>query len=203
MVDLRVPHEDILEFWFGDGDRDWPEQAITRRWFQSSAAQDADIKARFGDRVGAALERKLVDWEQESPSRLALILLLDQLTRNIFRGTARAFAGDHRAATLSLEGLSTGMDRRLPWAGQVFFCMPLMHAEDVDLQNRSVACYRDLHQRVPPALRPAIAENLRFAEEHRDIIVRFGRFPHRNQVLGRDSTPEEIAFLETANRYGQ
>lgn len=203
MVDLRVPHEDILEFWFGDGDRDWPEQAITRRWFQSSAAQDADIKARFGDRVAAALERELVDWEQESPSRLALILLLDQLTRNIFRGTARAFAGDHRAATLSLEGLSTGMDRRLPWAGQVFFCMPLMHAEDVDLQNRSVACYRDLHQRVPPALRPAIAENLRFAEEHRDIIVRFGRFPHRNQVLGRDSTPEEIAFLETANRYGQ
>lgn len=203
MVQLRTPHEDILVFWFGGGQGDWPAPAVTRRWFKSSPGQDADIEARFGDRVRAALDRELVEWEREAESRLALILLLDQFTRNIYRGTARAFAGDHRAATLCLEGLSTTMHRRLPWAGQVFFCMPLMHAEDGALQDRSVACYQDLYERVPAALRPLIAENLRFAEEHRDIIARFGRFPHRNSVLERESTPEEIAFLETANRYGQ
>ncbi|HBY50739.1 MAG TPA: DUF924 domain-containing protein, partial [Alcanivorax sp.] len=101
------------------------------------------------------------------------------------RGTADAFAGDHHAATLTLEGLSTGMDRRLGWAGQVFFYMPLMHAEDAELQDRAVACYQDLHARVPAALKDDIANNLKFAEEHRDIIQRFGRFPHRNRVLER------------------
>ncbi|GAA5118528.1 DUF924 family protein [Alloalcanivorax gelatiniphagus] len=205
MMDLHAPHEDILTFWFGE-ERDehgWPPAGITRGWFQSSPARDADIEARFGDRVRAALERELVDWEREAGSRLALILLLDQFTRNIYRGSADAFAGDHRAATLCLEGLSTGQERRLDWPGQVFFYMPLMHAEDEDLQNRAVGCYRDLCERVPEALRPHIEENLRFAEEHRDIIRRFGRFPHRNQALGRESSAEELTFLETAKRYGQ
>ena len=205
MMDLHAPHKDILTFWFGE-ERDehgWPPAGITRGWFQSSPARDADIEARFGDRVRAALERELVDWEREAGSRLALILLLDQFTRNIYRGSADAFAGDHRAATLCLEGLSTGQERRLDWPGQVFFYMPLMHAEDEDLQNRAVGCYRDLCERVPEALRPHIEENLRFAEEHRDIIRRFGRFPHRNQALGRESSAEELAFLETAKRYGQ
>ncbi|MCC4309557.1 DUF924 domain-containing protein [Alcanivorax marinus] len=205
MIDLHAPHEDILTFWFGE-ERDehgWPPAGITRGWFKSSPARDADMEARFGDLVEAALARELVDWEREAGPRLALILLLDQFTRNIFRGEARAFAGDHRAATLCLEGLSTGQDRRLDWPGQVFFCMPLMHAEDEDLQNRAVRCYQDLSQRVPAALRPRIEENVRFAEEHRDVIRRFGRFPHRNQALGRESTAEERAFLETAKRYGQ
>ncbi|MBF1801355.1 DUF924 family protein [Alloalcanivorax profundimaris] len=202
-MDLSAPHRDILTFWFGDGGGDWPPSSVSRHWFKSTPARDAEIEERFGDRVRAALRRELVDWEREAGSRLALILLLDQFTRNIYRGTAEAFAGDHRAATLCLEGLSTGMDRRLDWAGQVFFCMPLMHAEDEDLQKRSVVCYRDLRERVPEAVRSRLDENVHFAEEHRDIIERFGRFPHRNQVLGRESTAEELAFLETAKRYGQ
>lgn len=202
-MDFQARYDDILEFWFGDEDGDWPSPSVSRRWFKSSPGQDADIEQRFGDRVQAALQRELVDWEREAGSRLALILLLDQFTRNIYRGTADAFAGDHRAATLCLEGLSIGMDRRLDWAGQVFFCMPLMHAEDEDLQKRSVACYKDLRERVPEELRSHLDENVRFAEEHRDIIQRFGRFPHRNQVLGRESTAEELTFLETARRYGQ
>jgi uncharacterized protein (DUF924 family) len=102
-----------------------------------------------------------------------------------------------------LEGLSTGMDRRLGWAGQVFFYMPLMHAEDVELQDRAVACYQDLHARVPAALKDDIANNLKFAEEHRDIIQRFGRFPHRNRVLERADSAEELDFLQHARRYGQ
>ncbi|HCE40434.1 MAG: hypothetical protein CL543_01035 [Alcanivorax sp.] len=202
-MDLSAPHRDILTFWFGDGGGDWPPSSVSRHWFKSTPARDAEIEERFGDRVRAALRRELVDWEREAGSRLALILLLDQFTRNIYRGTAEAFAGDHRAATLCLEGLSTGMDRRLDWAGQVFFCMPLMHAEDEDLQKRSVACYRDIQARAPEAARAAIGHSLKAAEEHLEIIQRFDRFPHRNEVLGRESTAEEREFLKTAKRHGQ
>lgn len=211
-MEFTIPYRDILDFWFGDSGglegetdntRGWPPESLRRRWFKSSDAQDAEIAERFGDRVAAALRRDLVDWEREPGPRLALILLLDQFTRNIYRGTADAFAGDHHAATLTLEGLSTGMDRRLGWAGQVFFYMPLMHAEDAELQDRAVACYQDLHARVPAALKDDIANNLKFAEEHRDIIQRFGRFPHRNRVLERTDSAEELDFLQHARRYGQ
>lgn len=202
-MDFSRPHQDVLEYWFGDWQACWPDKTRARRWFLSNAAQDREINDYFGDRVASALARELVDWEREAPSRLALILLLDQFTRNIFRGTARAFDGDHRAATLTIEGLSMGMDRRLPWVGQVFFYMPLMHAEDIDLQRRGEHCYQDLHDRVPEPLKANIAKNLQFAVEHRLIIERFGRFPHRNRALDRDSTSEELAFLEQGKRYGQ
>ena len=202
-MDFAAPHQDILDYWFGDTRAVWPDKTLSKRWFKSTPARDAEIAAYFGDRVEAALARELVDWEREAPSRLALILLLDQFTRNIYRGTARAFAGDHRAATLTLEGVSTGMDRRLHWAGQVFFYMPLMHAEDLDLQRRGEACYADLHDRAPEALKETLASNLAFAGEHRAIIERFGRFPHRNEALGRESTAEELEFLKSAKSYGQ
>jgi len=201
-MDFAAPHQDILDYWLGDSEAVWPPRALARRWFISTPEQDLEIAEYFGDRVQAALARELVEWEREAPSRLALILLLDQFTRNMFRGTAHAFAGDHRAATLTLEGISTGMDRRLPWAGQVFFYMPLMHAEDLDLQKHGEHCYADLQQRAPEALKDAIGNNLKFATEHRRIIERFGRFPHRNRVLGRDSSAEEQAFLETGKTYG-
>lgn len=203
-MNFAHPHQDILDFWFGeDQAAAWPEAAVTRRWFLSNAAQDADIAERFGERVEAALQQELVEWEREPQARLALILLLDQFTRNIFRGQARAFDGDHRAATLTLEGLSTGMDRRLSWAAQTFFLMPLMHAEDLELQNRGVAGFENLQERVPQALREAIAVNVRFAEEHRDLIARFGRFPHRNRALGRTSSAEEQEYLKDGKTYGQ
>lgn len=202
-MNFSVPHQDVLDYWFGDGQACWPAKALTRRWFLSNSAQDADIAARFADRVEAALARELVDWERDAPSRLALILLLDQFTRNMYRGTARAFEGDHRAATLALEGVSTGMDRRLPWAGQVFFYMPLMHTEDLELQRRGEACYRDLRERAPDTLTEILGEHLKFASEHRAIIERFGRFPHRNRALGRESSAEERACLEQAKTYGQ
>ncbi len=211
-MEFTIPYRDILDFGVGergglegetDDARGWPSASLRRRWFKSSDGQDAEIAERFGDRVAAALRRDLVDWEREPGTRLALILLLDQFTRNIHRGTAEAFAGDHHAATLTLEGLSTGMDRRLGWAGQVFFYMPLMHAEDLALQERCVACFTALHSHSPPALREKLASNLHFAVEHRDTVQRFGRFPHRNAVLGRESSAEEEAFLKDGPRYGQ
>ncbi|ARB45902.1 DUF924 family protein [Alloalcanivorax xenomutans] len=204
MMNFDVPYNDILDFWFDGLDQgDWPPGECERRWFSGGAAVDARIREQFSTRLQAALDRELVAWERHPRSRLALILLLDQFSRNIHRGEAAAFAGDHQAVTLTLEGISTGMESGLPWAGQVFFYMPLMHAEDLALQNQGIACFRSLLERVPEHLKSKIENNLKFAEEHRDIIARFGRFPHRNEALGRESTTEEAVFLENAKRYGQ
>lgn len=198
------PWEPVLDFWFGDAlERGWPAESRNRLWFRASAAVDAEIGERFGHAVELALRNELVEWEGVARRRLALILLLDQFTRNIYRSTAAAYAGDHRAQTLVLEALALGMDRELSWIGRVFFYMPLMHAEDPDLQEQGVDAYRRLQEQAPGDIASEVEYNLEFAREHRDIIERFGRFPHRNRVLGRENTPEEESFLESASSYGQ
>ncbi|WP_111656879.1 DUF924 family protein [Isoalcanivorax indicus] len=199
----------VLAFWFGEDMKSedtksaWPAPFFEQRWFAGGAALDAEITEQFGGLVDAALCSELVDWESKPLSRLALILLLDQFARNVYRGTAQAFAGDHRAVTLVNEGLAIGMDKGLPWAGRVFFYMPLMHAEDLDLQQRGIDCFERARAEAPEAIREKLASNIRFAREHADIIERFGRFPYRNAVLGRESTAAELAFLEKGPRYGQ
>lgn len=203
--------QQLLDVWFGAGFFDeaqktpaaWPMAPVTRRWFNSSKQDDKQLQDAFGDLVEGALAGGLEDWQAQAQSCLALILLLDQLPRNIFRGSERAFAGDARASRLSLDGIASGMEKTLPVAAQVFFYMPLMHAENPDCQQRCIDCFTDLQARVPTVLKPKIAANLRFAREHADIISRFGRFPHRNAVLGRDSSEVELVYLQTANRYGQ
>lgn len=194
----------ILSFWFGDGlDQGWPSPSRNKLWFRADAGVDAEIEARFADQVSLALMGELVEWEAKPLSRLALILLLDQFPRHIWRGTARAFAGDHRAVTLTNEGLATGMIEKLPWIGRVFFCMPLMHVEDLDLQNLGVSEYRRMVEGAPSEIAEGIRANLDFAIEHRDVIQRFGRFPHRNGVLGREDTQPEKLYLLEGSRYGQ
>lgn len=194
----------LLEFWFGTVNADWPSSTpLTRRWFNATRKDDALLTALFSERVEQALAGGLQDWEVTASNRLALILLLDQLPRNIFRGQARAFAGDARACRLVLDGLTQGVERELGWAGQVFFYMPLMHAEDIAIQHTCVDCFTQLRQRVPVALQRHLDSNLRFAREHLEIIKQFGRFPHRNAVLGRVSRGDELGFLKHAPRYGQ
>lgn len=196
--------QDVLDFWFGDGLRaDWPSDDRNPLWFGGGAAQDALIRERFGERVEQALQGGLTDWETNLTDRLALVLLLDQFSRNVHRGQARAFAGDARAQQLVVRTLAHGDDRALPRVGRVFLYMPLMHAENPALQADCVRCFQELAQEAPAALHKSLAGNLRFAEEHRDIIERFGRFPHRNAALGRASTPEETQFLTTGPRFGQ
>lgn len=193
----------ILDFWFGDNWADWPPATVSKRWFQSTKQQDADMAAQFGGQVEAALAGDFGHWESTPESRLALVLLLDQLTRNIFRGNARAFAGDERAQSLTVTGIEAGFDRELPWAGQVFFYMPLMHAESEARQLQGLHCFEALHERIPSAHKVSIANNIRFARDHLDVIQQFGRFPYRNAALGRESSPAEQQYLTTANRYGQ
>ncbi|RJG20050.1 DUF924 domain-containing protein [Alcanivorax profundi] len=204
MFDLVSPWQEVLDYWFEDGiERGWPSQPAMRKWFRAGAGDDAEIEHRFGSIVEAALQQELVDWERQPLSRLALILVLDQFPRHIFRRTPRAFSGDHRAATLAVEGLSRRMTANLPPCGQVFFVMPLMHAEDEDLHDLCVTSLEAIQQSAPAAVKGSIEGHLVAAREHRDIIRRFGRFPHRNKVLGRDSSDDERLFLETHSGYGQ
>ena len=194
----------ILDFWFGDGWRlGWPSDDRNALWFGGGAEQDSGIRERFGPTVEVALDGGLDDWEQAPDSRLALVLLLDQLARNVHRGQARAFAGDGRAQRLVMHTLALGEDAELPTVGRVFLYMPLMHAESLALQEDCVLLFEALSRNSPPERQAALAGNLRAAEQHCDIVRRFGRFPHRNSVLGRANTPEEDAFLTNGPRFGQ
>ena len=195
---------DVLGYWLGDGlQLDWPSTDLSALWFGGGAAQDAQITQRFGSLVDAALAGGLSDWESAPDTRLALVVLLDQFTRNVHRGSARAFAGDTRAQQLVQRTLALGQDSELPRVGRAFLYMPLMHAENLDLQHACVARFTALSEGSPSELRDKLAGHLRSALQHRDIIEKFGRFPHRNAVLGRPDTPEETAFLTDGPRFGQ
>jgi uncharacterized protein (DUF924 family) len=194
----------VLDFWLGDGvELGWPTQDFSKKWFSGGAALDAEIKARFGGLVTEALAGGLQDWEHQPLSRLALIIVLDQFTRNVFRGKARAFDGDARTRRLVLDALSKNWDQQLPLAGRVFLYMPLMHAENLGLQEECVTRFRQLKEDAPPERRATLQSNEDFAVKHRDIIARFGRFPHRNAALGRQSSQEEEVFLRSGPKFGQ
>ncbi len=196
---------DVLDFWFGDAtlQRDWPETDRSALWFGGGPELDARISARFGPLVNAALGGGLAEWETRLGTRLALIVLLDQLARNVHRGTARAFAGDARAQTLVLQTLALAQDAELPRIGRLFLYMPLMHAENLALQRECLTRITELQRTSPPELQGALDGNLRSARQHLAIVERFGRFPHRNAALGRVSTPEENQFLRDGPRFGQ
>lgn len=196
--------QDVLDFWLGDGlERGWCSDKRDELWFGGNATIDSQIRERFGALVEEALNGGLSGWEARIDTRLALVLLLDQFTRNVYRGQARAFAGDRRAQQLSLDAHDSGMDAEFATVGMVFLSMPLMHAEDVALQAESVLRFQRLLDTCAPELRDTLANNLDFARQHRDIVARFGRFPYRNAALGRTSTPDEQAFLKDGPRFGQ
>ncbi|WP_439587911.1 DUF924 family protein [Hydrogenophaga sp.] len=196
--------QDVLDFWLGDGlQLGWCSDNRDELWFGGGPELDASIRQRFGPLVAQALAGGLGDWEPHMETRLALVLLLDQFTRNIHRGQPQAFAGDARAQRLVRDALATGLDRDLATVGHVFLYMPLVHAEDLASQDEAVARFQRLVDTSPPELRETLGRNLHFAKLHRDIVLRFGRFPHRNAALDRTSTAEELAFLKDGPRFGQ
>ena len=207
-ADTPATPADVLDFWLGDGVQlGWPTQNMSKRWFGGGVALDEEIKSRFGLRVLQALNGELGDWAQtaQTPAlgQLALVILLDQFTRNVFRGDGRAFSGDERAQQLVLQVIVSKADQQLPYVGRVFLYMPLMHAETLALQNECVARFTQLVNDALPSLKERLQDNLDFALKHEEIIAQFGRFPYRNMALGRASTAEEKVFLADGPRFGQ
>jgi len=188
--------ESILEFWFGsEADDVLAAKQQAKMWWKKSPQVDHEIRERFADLLDMAADGKLDDWLAEPRTRLALIILADQFSRNMYRDTARAFAFDRFAQTWCKSGLDSAADRQLRPIERVFFYLPLEHSESLPDQQRSVALYKELVDTVPDEHRELFEGYLQFAERHRDIVQRFGRFPHRNAILGRESTEAEIAFL--------
>lgn len=186
----------VLSYWFGVATGDTATaQAQRRLWWSKDAVIDADIRERFGIVVNAAAAGAHDDWVREPRGRLALILLFDQFPRNIHRDTPQAFAHDPRALQLALDGIATGADRSLRPIERVFCYLPLEHAESLELQDQCVVLFTALAAGVPDADRPTFNGYVDYAVRHRDVIRRFGRFPHRNLILGRASTAEEEQFL--------
>lgn len=170
---------EVLHFWFGDATQARPE------WFRKDPAFDDEIRRRFGTLIDAAIENRLEGWGDDAPSALARIVLLDQFTRNVFRDTPRAFAGDALALAAARAMVASGQDLALPPLQRVFVYLPFEHAEDLVAQREGVRLFERL----------GLDDHTGWARKHCVVIERFGRFPHRNAVLGRPSTAEEEAFL--------
>ena len=178
-----IAPKDVVEFWSGAG----PD-----KWFEKNTAFDQDIRTRFLATHDAAAAGQLNDWENTAEGALALAILLDQFPRNMFRGDRRAFATDPLALAMVKRAVGKGFDVQVDPKLRSFFYLPFEHSENMTDQERGLALYRAAND----------AEGLKWAEIHADIIRRFGRFPHRNAVLGRETTPEERAFLEAGGFAG-
>jgi len=179
----------VLDFWFLAPDNPGHGQSRAE-WFRKDDAFDAQIRERFGALIDTAIDGGLRDWAATPRGALAQILLLDQFTRNVYRGTPRAFAGDAQALELAIALTQDGQDQQLEPTLRAFVYMPFEHAEDLAMQARAVELFQLLTQS-----REGFESMLDYAQRHQEVIARFGRFPHRNAIQGRDSTPEEAAFL--------
>jgi uncharacterized protein (DUF924 family) len=174
----------VLDFWFGDG-------GIRVEWFRKDPAFDASIAQRFGALVERAVRGELLEWQVEPGSALARILVLDQFTRNIHRDSPRAFSGDAFALAAARAMVAAGHDQQLPPVQRAFVYLPFEHAEELAAQDDAVRLFTALARAAPE-----LDDMLDYAHKHRVIIQRFGRFPHRNALVGRESTAMELAFLE-------
>ncbi|MBS0421472.1 MAG: DUF924 domain-containing protein [Proteobacteria bacterium] len=210
----------VREFWFGKsltgllpGQGGLASQAVALKhrvdlWFdrdpQAVAQQDETIRTQFQYLVERAVQGELDAWADSPRRRLSLIIVLDQFPRQIYRGTAQAFAYDPAALALTLSGMQLAADGALNLVERLFFYMPLQHAEATEVQDESVAAYKRLVAESPAELRSTFEASLESAEQHRELIRQFGRFPHRNKVLGRENTPEEVAYFKKGgDTFGQ
>ena len=188
--------EDILQFWFGAFPTPYTADATkSDMWFKSGAAYDSEIFVNFGVDYDKAINGELDHWIDSYRGRLALIILLDQFSRHIHRGTAESFSQDAKAQVLCIDGIAAGDDYRMHAIERSFYYLPLEHAEDIEKQNLSLKAYTQLVQDAPEQYRKAFEVTLSFAKSHHYVIEKFGRFPELNEILGRESTAEELAFI--------
>jgi uncharacterized protein (DUF924 family) len=192
--------EEVLSYWFPEGIDDADPQTLGQqmeRWMAGGPEVDKEITVRFGETLEQARRGELDHWAATARGRLALIVVLDQFSRNVYRDSLLSYAQDEKALRLALEGIDLRMDRELGVTERMFFWLPLGHSEDLALQERSVGQVEKEVADAPEHLRGWHEHNLYQAKAAREVIARFGRHPHRNEILGRGSTPEELEYLRT------
>jgi len=192
----HVKHADaILTYWFGEIDEGWTKEDKQRLWFGGKREDDDEMRRRFGDLIDAACEGTLAGWETAGDNgNMALILLADQMTRATRRGTAAAFAGDATALSVCKNGIAAGTDKRFPPVWRIFYYLPLEHSENLSDQQTLIEILEEMVHR-ESRHSAKLNAMLNYAKMHHDIVAQFGRFPHRNAILGRESTAAEKTYL--------
>lgn len=192
--------DSILHYWFGNAEKTTlPSEHRTWVWFSGDASLDAEIKAQFQTDLERAIAGKYDHWKTTPRGFLALIILFDQFSRHIYRHTPKAFEQDAKALQLCLEGVELAYDHQLSLMERVFFYFPLMHSESMEMQKLSVRAYQILASIAFSETRVLFQRFLDYALSHSEHVERFGRFPYRNEILGRPSTQAELSFLKTAS----
>ncbi|KPJ95558.1 MAG: hypothetical protein AMJ55_03555 [Gammaproteobacteria bacterium SG8_15] len=180
---MQTVPADILHFWFSE--------KVKPLWFNSTPEFDAELKERYADIFHAVLNGQLSEWQQTADGCVALVVILDQFPLNMYRGLPESFAGEALARDITRGAVNNGFDQQMPGEQKAFLYMPLMHSENIADQDLSVQLFEAA----------GLKENLRFANHHRDIVRRFGRFPHRNKILGRTSTQAELDYLASKEAF--
>lgn len=194
--------DEILKFWFGRVEETIvPSENRARIWFGESPDVDAEIKEKFSDDLERAVDGKCTDWETDPRGQLALIIVLDQFSRHIHRDTPQAFAQDNYALGICTKGMEKQDDHSLSLIERVFYYFPLLHSEEIDFQEKSIRAYQMLVELAFPETQVIYESFFKFANHHYGIVRRFGRFPQRNAILGRESTDEEIKYIKESERY--
>ena len=192
--------EEVLSYWFPEELADADLETLRRqgkRWMAGGPEIDREITERFGGLLERARRGELDHWADTPRGRLALIIVLDQFSRNVYRGSPLSYAQDEKALELALEGIELGMDRELGAVERNFFWLPIGHSEDLALHERSVSHAEEEAANAPRRLMPMYEFGVSQAKAARSVIARFGRHPRRNEILGRTSTPEELEYLRT------
>ena len=176
-------YKDIIDFWFAEENKSL--------WFNSSPLFDSELKEQFEDTYIAACEGELSAWEDSAEGLLALVILLDQFPLNMYRGDAKCFSTEQRSREISLKSIEKGLDKKLSNEQKSFLYMPFMHSEEISDQDKAISLFEEA----------GLKENARFAHHHRDIVQRFGRFPHRNSILDRENTDAEKNYLVSGEAF--
>jgi len=180
---MNITPNDILTFWFSD--------KVEPLWFNSTPEFDSELKEQFEELYVAALAGNLSDWQNSAEGSVALVVILDQFPLNMYRGSPESFGGEAKAREIAKDAINKGFDSQINDVQKAFLYMPLMHSENIDDQDLSVSLFEAA----------GLKENLRFAKHHRDIVKRFGRFPHRNKILGRTSSQAELEYLDSKEAF--
>ncbi|GAB3477117.1 DUF924 family protein [Marinomonas epiphytica] len=201
---MTIAIERILEFWFGPMQNGWPCTNKNSIWWGGGEVLDRSIQQEFGSLLQQAANDELAAWKEEPKGRMALIILLDQFSRNIYRNQSQAFAADSLAQKYCLEGIEIGYDQTLQTAEKLFFYLPLVHSETLPNHEKAVTLFSEVVATARPEHYEHTTKFLESAYEHKAIIEEYGRYPYRNKVLGRVSTPAEMVYLASSpNTFGQ